>query len=246
MNNSIFQIFRLFLVGFALVCFVCCDLDDKSEKIFQEDGLKIIKTEYKSSKNVVLDFFNERGKRISVHHYDNGYTTCDTNMFFRNKINEYPNEIEIYNERDRIVSKIDCIKVGEQTIGEQEKKFIYDCIQVNYDPIHQNKIVHGTPGATEKAIQRTIHLRIDKDCNGVARIPILEDVYDYEKNIVKKFVYNQVGGLESISSYFYPRREIYEKKLYIDGEYIKTKCFANDSLKLVDKELFDENKTCLE
>lgn len=245
MNNLALKIFNFFFGGGALVWQACSDLNDKNEKIYQENGLKIIETEYKSSNKIVFEFFNESGRKISVHHYNNGYTTCDSNMFFRNKINEFPDEIENYDESDSIVSKIDCVKIGGNIIGNQEKN-IYDCVQVNYDPFHRNKIVHGIPGATEKAVQRMTHLRIDKDCNGVARIPILENVYDYKKNIVEKLVFNQVGGLESVSSYIYPRREIYEKKLYIDGEYIKTKCYANDSLKIEAREFFDEKQSCFD
>ena len=54
------------------------------------------------------------------------------------------------------------------------------------------------------------------------------------------------GKIESISFYTYPHEKIYEKKLFVDGKYIKTKCFANDSLKIEAKEVVDEKGSCIE
>lgn len=248
MNKLNFLPITFFILNLLFVWNGCSDSNEKIVKTTQKDDLTIVMTENLKTASVTLDFFNEKNKRITTHYYGNGFTICDTSLLYQSKINEYPDEIEIFDDQDSLAAKIECLKVGEGVLGKYGKKFIYDCNQLEYDSIHRVKVggIDYRPGLTKKAIKRTFHFKLIQDCKGPARIPMSEILYDYDKKRVKRLAYNQNGKIESISLYTYPHEKIYEKKLFIDGEFIKTKCFANDSLKIETKEFVDEKKSCLE
>lgn len=248
MNKLISLPTTFFILSLLFVWNGCCDSNDEVVKTAQKDDLTIVMTKNLKTASVTLEFFNENAKRITTHYYRNGFTMCDPSWPYQSKVNEYPDEIEIFDDQDSLAAKIECLKVGEGVLGKYGKKFIYDCNQFEYDSIHRAKVggMDYLPGLTEKAIKRTFHFKLIQDCNGPSRIPMLEILYDYDKKRAKKLAYNQNGKIESISLYTYPHEKIYEKKLFVDGEYIKTKCFANDSLKIEAREFVDEKKSCLE
>jgi len=155
------------------------------------------------------------------------------------------NEILFFDNQDRLVAKDNCVKIGEGINNDDGKRFIYDCVRHEFDLKHKVR-VDDFPRGSKNAIKRKVNLKIERDCNGIMRIPVSESEYNYDKANVKRLIYNQNGKIESISFYTYPHEKIYEKKLFVDGEYIKTKCFANDSLKIEAKEFVDENGSCME
>lgn len=248
MSKLISLLTKSLIMGLLFVWSGCSDSNDKVVETTQKDDLTIITTRNPKTGSVTLDIFNEKAKRIATHYYGNGFTTCDTNMLYRSKINEFPDEIEIFDDQDSLAAKIECLKVGEGMPGKNGKKFVYDCNKIEYDSTYRVKVggMDYLPRLTEKAIKRAIHFTLIKDCNGPARIPMLESLYDYEKKQAKRLAYNQNGKLESISLYTIPHEKIYEKKLFVDGEYIKTKCFPNDSLNIEAREFVDEKKSCIE
>lgn len=245
MNKFFLLLSRGFILGSFFLLNVNCSSNDKIIETKIIDGLTIVKSEDLKTNNVILEFFDKNNKKVSKHFYGNGFTICDTNMFYQNKINEYPNEIESFNEQDSLVAKIECLKIGDGIQGKNGKKFIYDCNRTEYHL--ECRIKAGFdygPGYTKKAIKYISHFKINQDCNGPRRTFISESEYDYDEMRMKKKTYNQNGVIESVSYYIYPQEKIYEKVLYIDGEYIKTKCFANDTFGTKNEEYVNENKHC--
>lgn len=243
MKNSFF---KQFLICWCFLFTTGCDSEKKSDKQVVRKGDLLLVMEMDSITNLrTIDYFDDNNHLLLKARFTDPIDICDSNKVFRNEINSHPNETLFFDEQDSLVAKDNCVKIGEGINDGNGKRFIYDCVRHEFDFKHRVR-VDGFPKDSKKAIKRTINLKVERNCNGIMRIPVSESEYNYDKANVKRMIYNQNGKIESISFYSYPHEKIYEKKLYIDGEYIKTKCFANDSLKIVDKELFDENKTCLE
>ena len=192
-----------------------------------------------------VDYFDEKNHLLLKTRFTEPIDICDTNKSFRNEINSHPDETLFFDEQDSLVARETCIKIGEGFNDGSGKRFVYECARHEFDLKHRIR-VDGIPRSTKKAVKRIVKLRIERDCNGVMRIPISESEYDYDKANGKRLTYNQNGKIESISFYTYPQERIYEKKLFVDGEYIKTKCFANDSLKITAKDIFDEKQSCFD
>jgi hypothetical protein len=234
----------IFLVFFLLTC---CSKEPSTETI-EIDNLKIIKTERLDSKAVVMDVFNGSEKRLQKFRYNDGISFCDSSVYVRTWLGiiEFPNHMEMYDEQDSVIEQTECAKNGESLFENVGKQFIYDCIRFKYDTKHRIK-VDGKPfGRTKKTYKQVTNFKLRKSCLGQDRTLVSDVEYDYELKRVKKTIYNQNGNVESISYLTYPFGDILEKKLYIDGEYIRTKCFANDSLKIDAKEFIDEKESCLE
>ena len=197
------------------------------------------------SGEMIVSYFDGEKHLLLKNRFIDPVVMCDSNKAFRNEINSHPNEILFFDEQDSLVAKDNCVKIGDGFNNEDGKRFIYDCMRYEFDLKHRIR-VDGFPKSSKKTIKRLINLRIERNCNGIMRIPISESEYNYEEGFVKRLAYNQNGKIESISFYTYPHEKIYEKKLFVDGEYIKTKCFANDSLKIDAKEFVDEKGSCIE
>ncbi len=233
-----------FLVFFLLTC---CSKESSIETI-EIDNLKIIKTVRLDTKVAVMDIFDGSKKRLQKFRYNDGISFCDSSVYVRTWLGiiEFPNHMEVYDEQDSVIEQTECAKNGESSFENVGKQFVYDCIRFKFDTKHRIN-VDGMPlGRTKKAYKQVTNFKLRKSCLGQDRTLVSDVEYDYERKRVKKTIYNQNGNVESISYLTYPFEDTFEKKLYIDGEYIKTKCFANDPLKIEATEFVDEKGSCLE
>lgn len=225
----------------------CCSKDSSIESK-QLDDLTIVKTVYSDTKDIFIEVFNENQKKLQKFRYGDGISYCDTNVYVHTwlGIKEFPNDMELYDEQDSVIEQTKCVKSGERSFENMGKQIVYDCIRIKFDQQQRIK-VDGMPiGKTNKANKQVTNFRLLKGCDVLNRTLVSDIEYDYERKKIKKTIYNQNGNVESVSYLNYPFRDLLEKKLYIDGEYIKTKCFANDSLKIDAKEFVDEKGSCLE
>lgn len=237
--------FRLVLICFFLFI-IGCDSERITEKRVVRKGDLLLVTENDSILGLrTINYYDNKNHLLLKARFTIPVNMCDTNKAFRNEINSHPNEILFFDDQDRLVAKDNCVKIGEGINNDDGKRYIYDCVRHEFDLKH-NVRVDDFPRGSKKAIKRKVNLKIERDCNGITRIPVSESEYNYDKANVKRLIYNQNGKIESISFYTYPHEKIYEKKLFVDGEYIKTKCFANDSLKIEAKEFVDEKGSCIE
>ena len=240
------SLFNFFLICLFFLFTTGCNSEKYSDKQVVRKGDLLLVMEKDSITNLkTIDYFDGKNHLLLKARFAEPIEMCDTNKAFRNEINSHPNEILFFDEQDSLVAKDVCVKIGEGIDDGNGKRFIYDCVRIEFDLKHRIR-VDGLPKESKKTVKRAIKLKIERDCNGIIRIPVSESKYDYDKANVERLVYNQNGKIESISFYTYPHEKIFEKKLFVDGEYIKTKCFANDSLKIVTREFFNENQSCFD
>lgn len=234
----------IFFVSFLLNC---CSKEPSIETI-EIDDLKIIKTERSDTKTVVMDVFNGSKKRIHRFRYNDGISFCDTNGYARAWLGivEFPNYMEMYDEQDSVMEQTECTKNWESLFENVGKQITYDCTSFKFDDKQRIKIDGMPLGRTKKAYKQVTSFKLRKGCLGQDRTLVSDVEYDYGRKRMKKTIYNQNGNVESISYLIYPFGNIFEKLLYIDGEYIKTKCFANDSLKIEAREFFNEKQSCFD
>ncbi|NLE04596.1 MAG: hypothetical protein GX638_07325 [Crenarchaeota archaeon] len=174
------------------------------------------------------NWMNEKIEKIEIYDADNKIGSSTYTV--------YPNEISYYNKIGLLERQEFCKKISENNTVRRCPSKIYECIEYEYKKLSDVKTKQSQYVLERSCSKNTLTMKKE-----IFYSEELCDGYD-----IKIINYNNQGNTESITYKDLLFEQIIEKILYIDGEYIKTKCFKNDSLGTKDEEYMNEKKHCVE
>ena len=236
------------IICLILFCYAIYNKFIYNEEIHYDNGQKYI-TKHLFSKHEILLYHQKKDVVISRAVFNQGFFEGDTRI----KDHLYLDTIQKFDSNGVIQSEEACHLLELDSIHHNYslykcQKTIYKNGSLSSANFEEYTIRNSSKGITTKLIS--------KQQNGFK---------DYENGNCSKYsFYNSRGNLEV--EVFAPfssndENEIVEKRLYIDGEYIKTKCFVPyskvrgfinykryclDNHEYKEKEFIDKEKTCFD